>query len=301
MKILITGSSGMIGTSLMERLLGLEHEVVGLDFVKNEWNESLNDKTLDVDLRDLEATLQAVPADIDIVVHLAANARVYDLVVEPQLAMDNMLTVFNILETVRQKKIPKLCFASSREVYGNSEKEIHNEDESYVKNCESPYTASKITGEALVHSYSQCYGLEFLIYRFSNVYGKYDQSDRVIPLFIRKLQKNEPIVVFGKDKLLDFTYIDDTVSGIVSSLERFDEVKNRVFNLAFGKGTSILFLAERLKELLKSESEISVEESRIGEVIRFIADVAQAKEALDYDPQVGIEEGLKKSLEWYLK
>jgi len=291
----------MIGTSLMERLLGLEHEVVGLDFVKNEWNESLNDKTLDVDLRDLEATLQAVPADIDIVVHLAANARVYDLVVEPQLAMDNMLTVFNILETVRQKKIPKLCFASSREVYGNSEKEIHNEDESYVKNCESPYTASKITGEALVHSYSQCYGLEFLIYRFSNVYGKYDQSDRVIPLFIRKLQKNEPIVVFGKDKLLDFTYIDDTVSGIVSSLERFDEVKNRVFNLAFGKGTSILFLAERLKELLKSESEISVEESRIGEVIRFIADVAQAKEALDYDPQVGIEEGLKKSLEWYLK
>jgi len=212
-----------------------------------------------------------------------------------------MLTVFNILETVRQKKIPKLCFASSREVYGNSEKEIHNEDESYVKNCESPYTASKITGEALVHSYSQCYGLEFLIYRFSNVYGKYDQSDRVIPLFIRKLQKNEPIVVFGKDKLLDFTYIDDTVSGIVSSLERFDEVKNRVFNLAFGKGTSILFLAERLKELLKSESEISVEESRIGEVIRFIADVAQAKEALDYDPQVGIEEGLKKSLEWYLK
>ena len=301
MKILITGSSGMIGTSLMERLLGLEHEVVGLDFVKNEWNESLNDKTLDVDLRDLEATLQAVPADIDIVVHLAANARVYDLVVEPQLAMDNMLTVCNILETVRQKKIPKLCFASSREVYGNSEKEIHNEDESYVKNCESPYTASKITGEALVHSYSQCYGLEFLIYRFSNVYGKYDQSDRVIPLFIRKLQKNEPIVVFGKDKLLDFTYIDDTVSGIVSSLERFDEVKNRVFNLAFGKGTSILFLAERLKELLKSESEISVEESRIGEVIRFIADVAQAKEALDYDPQVGIEEGLKKSLEWYLK
>jgi len=301
MKILITGSSGMIGTSLMERLLGLEHEVVGLDFVKNEWNESLNDKTLDVDLRDLEATLQAVPADIDIVVHLAANARVYDLVVEPQLAMDNMLTVFNILETVRQKKIPKLCFASSREVYGNSEKEIHNEDESYVKNCESPYTASKITGEALVHSYSQCYGLEFLIYRFSNVYGKYDKSDRVIPLFIRKLQKNEPIVVFGKDKLLDFTYIDDTVSGIVSSLERFDEVKNRVFNLAFGKGTSILFLAERLKELLKSESEISVEESRIGEVIRFIADVAQAKEALDYDPQVGIEEGLKKSLEWYLK
>ena len=291
----------MIGTSLMERLLGLGHDVVGLDFVKNEWNEGLNAKTLDVDLRDLKATLEAVPSDIDIVVHLAANARVYDLVVEPQLAMDNMLTVFNILETARQKKIPKFCFASSRVVYGNSDKEIHNEDESYVKNCESPYTASKISGEALVHSFRQCYGLEFLIYRFSNVYGKYDQSDRVIPLFIRKLQKNEPIVVFGKDKLLDFTYIDDTVSGIVSSLERFDEVKNRVFNLAFGKGTSILFLAERLKELLKSESEISVEESRTGEVIRFIADVAQAKEALDYDPQVNIEEGLQKSLEWYLK
>lgn len=299
MKILITGSSGTIGTRLMERFLEAGHDVIGLDYVRNIWNKSLNERTLDVDLRDMDAVLASVPEGIEIVIHLAANARVYDLVLEPDLARDNMLTVYNALELARRKNIPRVCFSSSREVYGNSDKAIHNEEESYVKNCESPYTASKIAGEALVHSYHQCYGIDFVIYRFSNVYGMYDNSDRVVPLFFRKLVKNEPITVFGKDKLLDFTYIDDTVTGIMASVDRFDKVKNRVFNLAYGEGTSILHVAERLKELLGSTSEITIGESRTGEVIKFIADIARAKEALDYNPQVSFDEGIKRSIEWY--
>ncbi len=299
MKILVTGSSGTIGTRLMERLLEAGHDTVGLDYVKNEWNEDLNKKSLLVDLRDFEASMAAVPDGIDMVVHLAANARVYDLVVEPDLARDNLITVYNALELARRKGIPKFCFASSREVYGNSDKSAHHEDESYVKNCESPYTASKIAGEALVHSYSQCYGMEFLIYRFSNVYGMYDKSNRVVPLFIRKLLKNEPITVFGENKLLDFTYIDDTVDGIKVSLDRFDQVKDRVFNLAFGEGTAISYVAEKLKELLKSESEITMGESRTGEVIKFVADITRAKKDLDYNPTVTFDEGIQRSIDWY--
>lgn len=275
------------------------HDVIGLDYVRNVWNESLNERTLGVDLRNMDAVLAVVPEGIDLVIHLAANARVYDLVLEPDLARDNLFTIYNALELARRKNIPRFCFSSSREVYGNSDKAIHNEDESYVKNCESPYTASKIAGEALVHSYHQCYGINFVIYRFSNVYGMYDNSDRVVPLFFRKLIKNEPITVFGKDKLLDFTYIDDTVSGIMASVDRFDKVENRVFNLAYGEGTSILDVAGKLKGLLGSTSQITIGESRTGEVVKFIADITRAKKALDYNPTVSIDEGIRRSIDWY--
>jgi nucleoside-diphosphate-sugar epimerase len=299
MKILITGSSGTIGTRLMERFLEEGHEVIGLDYIKNEWNEELNEKSLLLDLRDFDACMEQVPEGIDVLIHLAANARVYDLVLEPDLARDNMLTVYNALELARRKGIKKFTFASSREVYGNSDKAIHHEDESFVKNCESPYTASKIAGEALVHSYSQCYDMDFVIYRFSNVYGMYDKSNRVVPLFIRRLVKNEPITVFGREKLLDFTYIDDTVQGIMASVLQFDKVRNQVFNLAFGEGTSILHVAEILKELLGSESEIIVGDSRTGEVIKFIADITKAKGALGYNPTISFDEGIRRSIEWY--
>ena len=116
-------------------------------------------------------------------------------------------------------------FSSSREVYGNSDKVIHNEDEAYVKNCESPYTASKVGGEALVHSYQQCYDIDFVIFRFSNVYGMYDGSDRVIPLFIERAKQGNDLLVFGKEKLLDFTYIDDCVGGVILGIKNFGKIK----------------------------------------------------------------------------
>ncbi len=92
---------------------------------------------------------------------------------------------------------------TSREVYGNSKQIVHSENEAYVRKCESPYTASKIGGEALVHAYHQCYGINFIITRFSNVYGMYDDSDRVIPLFIKLTNGNKDLVIYGKEKYMD--------------------------------------------------------------------------------------------------
>lgn len=301
MKILVTGSSGTIGTRLCETLLQRSYDVRGVDWVKNKWRPEIDAITTQTDLRDSDAVMKMEFADVDTIVHLAANARVYDLVEDPMRARDNMVTAFNVLEFARQKGIRRVLFASSRECYGNLPARRFKEELARIENCESPYTASKIAGEALVQSYTRCYGIDHVIFRFSNVYGMYDDSNRVVPLFIRKMRANESITVFGAEKCLDFTYIDDTVEGIINAVLKFDAAKNQTINLAFGQGTYLTDLAKSLKRLLKSTSEISIGESRIGEVVRYVADITRAKTILGYEPKVSFRDGIQKSVEWYTR
>ena len=297
-KILVTGSSGTVGTRLCEKLSEEKYEIVGVDLNPNKWNDRINELTIIGDLRSKQ-TFENLPEDIDLVIHLAANARVYNLVIDPSLARDNFETLFNTLEFCRKGNIKKFIFASSREVYGNSKQIIHTENEAYVRNCESPYTASKIGGEALIHAYQQCYGINFIITRFSNVYGMYDDSDRVIPLFIKLTKENKDLVVYGKEKLLDFTYIDDTISGVLKCVENFDQVKNDVFNIASGEALSIIEVAQLIQKYTNNKNKIIIKENRTGEVVKFIADISKATQKLSYEPKTTIAEGIKKSIEWY--
>lgn len=297
--ILVTGSSGTIGTRLCEELLQKGYHVVGFDLKHNKWQPEVDKVTIIGDLRK-KHDLEQLKDKFDLIIHLAANARVYHLVKHPSLAKDNFETLFNVLEFMRARNMERIVFASSREVYGNSTRIVHNEEESYVKNCESPYTATKIGGEALIHSYRQCYGIAFIIARFSNVYGMYDESERVIPAFIRQCKANKDLVIFGKDKLLDFTFIDDCITGILAIVNHFDKIKNNTINVATGKGVSIFEIAEIIKKEMNSKSKILTEESRTGEVIKFIANIDKAKYLLGYEPKIGIEEGIKKAIAWDL-
>ncbi|MBI5156252.1 NAD-dependent epimerase/dehydratase family protein [Candidatus Peregrinibacteria bacterium] len=301
MKVLLTGSSGTIGTRLCERLLAEGHQVFGGDLVKKDWRPEVRAVTRVMDMREANHFGIIPPENVEIVVHLAANARVYELVEEPRKALDNMTTLFNTLDWAREYKINKFIFASSREGYGNINADTFTEDMVRIENCESPYTASKVGGEALVHAYTRCYGVDHVIFRFSNVYGMYDESKRVVPLFIRRARANEPMTVFGKEKCLDFTYIDDTVDAILSAMKNFDAVKNDTYNLGYGQGTTLVQLAEDIKRLIGSTSEIKIGESRTGEVIRYVADISKARKKLGYDPKVPFSEGIKKAVEWYLK
>lgn len=296
--ILVTGSSGTIGTRLCEKLLERNYTVRGVDWVPNKWSERINSLTTNVDLRSREQ-MEVLPTDADLVIHLAANARVYNLVLDPVLARDNFETLFNTLEFCRRNAIKRILFASSREVYGNSNQIVHFENEAYVRNCESPYTASKVGGEALVHAYHQCYDLDFVIVRFSNVYGMYDDTDRIIPLFIKKTTEGADIVVYGEEKLLDFTYIDDAVCGVLKCIENFDEVQNDVFNIASGQGLSLVEVARKIQGAMAGRTELSIGPSRIGEVEKFVADISKARRILGYSPETMIDKGIERSVRWY--
>lgn len=299
MRILVTGSSGTIGTRLCELLLSEGHDVVGVDWLPNKWNPAVQSITHIADLRSADALSSLPSGTIDAIIHLAANARVYELVEHPDRALDNFVTLFHTLEFARKNGVKRFLFASSRESYGNTPAERYTEDMVRVEHCESPYTASKVGGEALVEAYSRCYGINHITFRFSNVYGMYDDSERVVPLFIRLAKAHQPMTIFGAEKCLDFTYIDDTVSGIILALTHFESAKNQTYNLAYGEGTTILSLAERVKELLGSSSPITIGAPRTGEVIRYIADISKAKTTLGYAPQTPFEVGIKKSVEWY--
>jgi UDP-glucose 4-epimerase len=299
MKILVTGSSGMVGTYLCEQLLREGHEVIGIDWKPNEWSRKVDGVTINIDLRDKSCILSVLPSDIDIIVHLAANARVNDLVFNPSLARDNFETLFNMLEYARENGIKRFMFASSREVYGNNSQVIHFEDEFRIKNCESPYAASKISGEAMINSYQQCYGVNFCIFRYSNIYGMYDKSNRVIPLFIGNCRADKDLIIFGKDKILDFIYIADAVRGTVLLLNEFDTVKNEAYNLATGYGVSLLELAKLIKAEMNSGSRICIKSLRTGEIDKGIADISKIKAVVGYTPKILIQEGIKKSIDWY--
>jgi len=298
MKILVTGSSGTIGTRLCERLLADGHQVVGADWVENKWQPSVQAVTVNADLRDRKQ-VEKLPTDVEAIIHLAANARVHDLVIDPDRALDNVTDTYNMLEFARKNGIRKFFFASSRETYGNiPAQDSYTEDMARMENCASPYTASKIAGEAFVESYTRCYGIDHVIIRFSNVYGMYDESDRVVPLFFRKAKNNEPMEVFG-EKCLDFTYIDDAIDGVVKALMNFDQAKNNTYNLAYGEGSTIVALAELMKELLGSTSTVTLGKMRTGEIGRYIANIDRARKAFGYDPKTPFVEGIKKSVEWY--
>lgn len=301
MRILVTGSSGTIGTRLCETLLDMGHTVVGADWEKCKWQKRVEDLRIDIDLRDAKQ-LSKLPTDIDLIVHLAANARVYELVENPDRALDNCIDTFNVLEFARKNGIKRLMFASSRETYGNihlPDGQKYDEGKAHFMTCESPYSASKIAGEAFFESYKRCYNMETVIIRFSNVYGMYDDSIRVVPLFYRNAKANLPLKVFGKDKCLDFTYIDDAVQGVTKIINNWDKAKNETYNLAYGEGTTIVHLAERIKELLGSTSTLEVGEARTGEVTHYIADISKAQKAFGYAPETPFDRGIEKSVKWY--
>lgn len=306
-RILLTGSSGQIGTNLTFKLREMGFDVFGIDKRLNTWTDEI--PTL---LQDLSSTFRSHKdgignvdyGKVDLVVHLAANAKVHELVEHPERAFDNFMMTFNVIEYCRQNNVP-LIFSSTREVYGDIKRYETNEQMASFSTTESPYSASKISSEAFVYSYSRCYNMKYIVFRFSNVYGRYDDDiermERVIPLFYRKIRNGEPITIFGKDKILDFTYIDDCVNGIAQGVDKIlkGEVYNQTFNLAYGQGNSLSVVSDTFQEALGVKANVTYENARVGEVTHYIADISNAKKLLGYNPQTDLKTGLINAAKWY--
>jgi UDP-glucose 4-epimerase len=238
-----------------------------------------------------------------VVLHLAAHAKVFELVEHPERAMANCRMLFAVLEYCRQNESP-IVFGSSREVYGDIHRHVTEEAAADFVVAESPYSASKIAGEAFIYSYSQCYDLPYLVFRFSNVYGRYDSDaarmERVIPLFIQRIVREQPIVVYGKQKVLDFTYVDDCVAGVIAGLDLMVSrgTAGQTINLAFGQGNTLVDLVNLISLALNKTPRVTYEPARPGEVTRYVADISKARELLGYDPQTALSGGIPLAIRW---
>ena len=287
MKILITGGAGFIGKYLANQLCS-EHEITIIDNFYRKNNIKLNKKVKIIE-QDITKDFEKLISQNEVIYHLAAISQVMTSIEDPELTYRvNIEATKNIIVACTKHK-KKLIFASSREVYGtqtNLPVKLTAE-----LNPENPYAASKLAGEALIKSYGKSYELDYNIVRMSNVYGAGDM-DRVIPKFIEMFRKNKDIELYGSEKIIDFVYIDD----VVNALSKLKDKSGLTINLGSGVKTTLLELANLIKESTNSNSNINISSERQGEVGKFQADISETKIKLDWEPTVSLQEGLKQML-----
>lgn len=309
MKILVTGSSGQVGTNLSLALLQKGQSVLGLDKRKNTWTDQI--PFLQTDLAQGmpdPAEMAAVQPHFDrpdLVVHLAANAKVHELVKDPARAHENTTITFNVLEYCRRQQLP-IIFSSSREVYGRPTPPTVGEDTTDVFHILSPYAAYKMADEMLIYAYANCYNLKYLVFRLSNVYGRYDNDiermTRVLHIFVDQIRRGEPVTIFDRSKVIDFTYVDDCVNGLLLGIDKLSqgEVVNETFNLSSGSPATLVQLAETIGAAMGVTPAIIDEPIQPGEISFYVADLSKAGRLLGYQPQVSFAEGIKRAVEWAL-
>ncbi|MFH1423759.1 MAG: NAD-dependent epimerase/dehydratase family protein [Candidatus Nealsonbacteria bacterium] len=289
MKILITGSSGLIGSALKDFLEKQDVEVILYDLKDNPPNDTRN-------FSDLKEKMSGA----DGVVHLAAVSRVIAAFNDPLECINtNVGGTINVLEAARVGNRPWVIFGSSREVFGESRPlPVTEETPCHPMNV---YGIAKIAGEDLCKIFSRDYGLKTRTLRFSNVYtGPRDQLDRVIPKFILQAAKNEDIIINGTgEELFDFTYLQDTIQGIWGCIQEIQKSQKPYddFILATGVPTSLRELADLIIKILSSKSEIKHTRGRSYDVNKFYADPAKARQILGFDPKTGLKEGIIKAIQ----
>lgn len=314
MRVLVTGAAGFIGSWLTERLLERGDEVVGFDNYDPFYDRAIKEQNLasaranagfrmvEGDLRE-RADVDALFGDreFDAVVHLAAKAGVRPSLADPAGYYEtNLIGTTNLLEAMREAGCRRLVFASSSSVYGNNRKVPFQEDDR-VDAPISPYAATKKAGEELCHVYHAVHGFSILALRFFTAYGPRQRPEMAIHAFTRRLFAGEPIPVFGDGSMeRDFTYIDDVVDGVVAAVdhvmgtETFD-----ILNLGESEPIRLSRLVSALEQVTGCEATIDRRQVPPGDVDRTFADVSRARRLLGYEPSVGIDEGLRRFVEWY--
>jgi UDP-glucose 4-epimerase len=303
MRIVITGASGLIGTSLALRLLDEGHTVFGVDKDPNPWTDRISIQI--EDLRSPDAARGEAWGEADAVVHFAARAKVHESVEQPANALANYTITHRVLEYCRQRRVP-ILFGSSREAYGEQERIPVAEDAVRVEGAASPYAAAKLADEALIRAYGRCYDVPYVIIRFSNVYGRYDdlaRNNRFIPLLCDRIPRGEPITLFGPHKTFDFTYIDDAVDGVCRAIERLVDasggVSGHAINLGTGQGTTLLEAARLVAAAAGVEPKLVFGQMQTGEISRYVADLTKAQALLGYAPEYPATAGIPLAYRWW--
>ncbi len=330
MKVLITGTAGFIGSTLARRLLERGDEVVGVDNLNDYYDVNLKKARLErllgyqgftderVSVEDTQALEQVfVRHQPQRVVNLAAQAGVRYSLVNPHAYISaNIQGFMNILEGCRHHKVEHLVYASSSSVYGSNTRMPFSVQDN-VDHPVSLYAASKKANELMAHTYSHLYQLPTAGLRFFTVYGPWGRPDMALFIFTKKILAGEPIDVFNYgNHRRDFTYIDDIVEGVIRTLDKVaqpdpnwngddpdpstSQAPYRLYNIGSNRPVELLRYIEVLEQCLGKKAEKNLLPLQLGDVPDTYANVDALVQDLNYQPQMPIEEGISRFVDWYL-
>jgi UDP-glucuronate 4-epimerase len=312
MNVLVTGGAGFIGSHLVEQLIERGHRLSVIDDFNDFYDPAVKRRNVkaftrraqivEADIRDA-ARLREIFAGnrFDAIFHLAARAGVRPSLAQPQLYTQvNIVGTQNLLELAREFGIERFVFASSSSVYGVNQKVPFSEDDPIFRPI-SPYAATKLAGEALCHVYHHLYGLDVVCLRFFTVYGPRQRPDLAIHKFTRAISRGQPVEIYGDPAKAgrDYTYIDDILQGVLACLDK--DFGFEIINLGESRTVKLLELVGLIEKALGKRAEIRQLPPQPGDVPITCADITKAKRLLDYRPQVAIEDGISRFVDWFRK
>jgi UDP-glucose 4-epimerase len=297
---LVTGGAGFIGSTLTGLLLEQDHGVRIYDDLSSGAEGNLDEFDVELvvgDVRDLES-LTAAARGCDMLFHLAAGAGVVQSISEPLVNFDqNARGTVCALEAARLAGVQRVVFSSSNAPLGAG---AYPASEEKPVAPLSPYGASKAAGEAYCSAFFGAYGMEAVVVRFSNAYGpRSAHKGNVIPLFIRRLRAGEDLVVFGDgSQTRDFVFCEDLAAGLIAAA-RTPGVGGQIFQIASGIETTLNRLLELLSETSGMTPRVRREPPRQGEIQRNYSLIDKARRVLGYAPAVPLEDGIKRTWDWF--
>jgi nucleoside-diphosphate-sugar epimerase len=307
---LVTGAAGFIGSSLTRSLLDGGNSVRGFDNLSTGKMENLEDVLDRIDLRqadlcDISAVRDACKG-IDFILHEAALPSVPRSVADPISAHESNVTgTLNLLVAARDAGVKRIVFAGSSSAYGDQP--TLPKHEGMMPNPISPYAASKVACEMYLQCFYRCYGLETVTIRYFNVFGPRQDANSqysgVLAKFITMMLNGERPTIFGDgEQSRDFTYIDNVIKGnMLACFAPAEKVSGKVFNVATASTITLNQTYALLQKLIGTKGEPIYLPERAGDIKHSYSDITLARSAFGYEPVVDFEEGLRRTIAWYIQ
>lgn len=310
--ILVTGGAGFIGSHLCKKLLRMRYRVILLDKFQKSRRKEFKLKNIqeiikqpglsiiDTDILDsVEVEKVFRSQNISSIVHLASRASVADSIKDPRQTISvNLNGAISLFEKARQYKVKHVVFASSALVYGSKAPLPMSEEDPCI-NLTSPYAVSLRAVELMAEVFSRLHHISITGFRLFPVIGPQMRQELFLPVVVRAILTNASIEICGDGKTMrTYTYIDDIITGIISSIGRGEGYQ--VINLGSTKPISLLDLIHIVEKQLKTKAKIIFAPQRFEEIMNLYPSINKAKKKLEFQPRVGIEEGIKRYIDWYL-
>jgi dTDP-glucose 4,6-dehydratase len=308
-RVLVTGGAGFIGSNFIRLFLSARHDAHVINFDKLTYAgnpESLADLAEDRrytfvqgDIADPRAVEEAFRLHPDALINFAAETHVDRSIEDASpFLRTNIIGTQCLLEAVRRNKLPRFIHISTDEVYGSAPAGVSFTEETLL-DPRSPYAASKASADHFVSAYANTYGISAVILRCTNNYGPYQFPEKLIPLMIANAQEDKQLPVYGDGKQeRDWLFVEDYCRAIAIALEKAQA--GTVYNVSAGMSQPNLKMVRLiLAYLQKPESLIKYVQDRLGHDRRYALDSSKIQRELGWKPQVGLEEGLRRTIDWY--